>query len=202
MSLYGASAEYGLHCLLYLVDPPPGVTPSSRDLAEFQGVSPSYLAKLFTQLEKAGLVASSEGTAGGYRLARPIDEITVLDVVDALEGGKPLFQCREVRDRCVLGSCHVRRAVAAFAPSMPSCWRANVACAKRWPRRRLPTSRQKSPASSRRGLSPSESAGSNSVLSNDDRRPAVAMPMRTPEDARDSDPGRRLCRTDGGSQRC
>ena len=54
MSLYGASVEYGLHCLLYLVDPPPGVTPSSRDLAEFQGVSPSYVAKLFTQLEKAG----------------------------------------------------------------------------------------------------------------------------------------------------
>ena len=43
MSLYGASVEYGLHCLLYLVDPPPGVTPSSRDLAEFQGISPSYV---------------------------------------------------------------------------------------------------------------------------------------------------------------
>src|SRR5215470_1745430 len=98
MSLYGASVEYGLHCLLYLVDPPQGVVPSSRDLAEFQGVSPSYVAKLFTQLEKARLVASSEGTAGGYWLARPVDEITVLDVVDALEGGKPLFQCREVRD--------------------------------------------------------------------------------------------------------
>jgi Rrf2 family protein len=116
MSLYGASVEYGLHCLLYLVDPPPGVTPSSRDLAEFQGVSPSYVAKLFTQLEKAGLVASSEGTAGGYRLARPIDEMTVLDVVDALEGGKPLFQCREVRDRCVLGSATPasRRGVCAI----------------------------------------------------------------------------------------
>jgi len=56
MSLYGASVEYGLHCLLYLADPPEGVRPSSRDLAEFQGVSPAYIAKLFTQLEKAGLV--------------------------------------------------------------------------------------------------------------------------------------------------
>ncbi len=102
MSLYGAGVEYGLHCLLYLVDPPEGVRPSSRDLAEFQGISPAYIAKLFTQLEKAGLVSASEGVSGGYSLARPASAITVLDVADALEGGKPLFQCREIRDRCVL----------------------------------------------------------------------------------------------------
>ena len=102
MSLYGAGLEYGLHCLLYLVDPPEGVRPSSRDLAEFQGVSPAYIAKLFTQLEKAGLVSASEGVSGGYSLARPASAITVLEVADALEGGKPLFQCREVRERCVL----------------------------------------------------------------------------------------------------
>ena len=53
--------------------------------------------------------------AGGYQLARPVDEITVLDVADALEGGKPLFQCREVRDRCVLGSAGAsRRGVCAI----------------------------------------------------------------------------------------
>lgn len=102
MSLYGASVEYGLHCLLYLVDPPEGVRPSSRDLAEFQGVSPTYIAKLFTALEKAGLVSAAEGVSGGFSLARPPSAITVLDVADALEGGKPLFTCREVRDRCVL----------------------------------------------------------------------------------------------------
>jgi Rrf2 family protein len=102
MSLYGASVEYGLHCLLYLVDSPEGVRPSSRDLAEFQGVSPAYIAKLFTQLEKAGLVSASEGVSGGFSLARPPSAISVLDVADALEGGKPLFTCREVRDRCVL----------------------------------------------------------------------------------------------------
>jgi Rrf2 family protein len=104
MSLYGASVESGLHCLLYLVDPPDGGQPSSKDLAEFQGVSPSYVAKLFTQLEKAGIVTSAEGIRGGFRLARPADRITVLDVVDALEGDKPLFQCRGIRENCVLYS--------------------------------------------------------------------------------------------------
>ena len=102
MSHYGSGVEYGLHCLLHLVGQEDGEAPSSRDLAEFQGVSPSYVAKLFTRLEKAGLVASSEGIGGGFRLARPAGEITVLDVVDALEGAKPLFRCREVRDDCIL----------------------------------------------------------------------------------------------------
>ena len=102
MSHYGSGVEYGLHCLLHLVGRAEGEAPSSRDLAEFQGLSPSYVAKLFTKLEKAGLVTSIEGIGGGFRLARPADAITVLDVVDAVEGDKPLFRCREVRDDCVL----------------------------------------------------------------------------------------------------
>jgi len=102
MGHFGSGVEYGLHCLLYLVDAPAERPPSARDLAEFQGVSPTYVAKLFTQLEKAGLVASAEGVRGGFRLARPAQEITILDVADALEGRKPLFQCREVRAQCIL----------------------------------------------------------------------------------------------------
>lgn len=102
MSLYGSSVEYGLHCLLSLVAPSAGKPPSSRELAEFQGVSPSYVAKLFTKLVQAGLVASGEGIQGGYQLARDPAAITVWDVVYALEGDKPLFQCREIRRDCVL----------------------------------------------------------------------------------------------------
>jgi len=102
MSLYGSNVEYGLHCLLYLVDRPVDSAVGSRDLAEFQGVSPSLVAKLFTQLQKAGIVSSAEGIRGGFRLARSADEISVYDVVRALEGDKPLFQCREIRANCIL----------------------------------------------------------------------------------------------------
>ena len=102
MSLYGSSVEYGLHCLLYLADAPDGSSPSSRDLAEFQGISPSFVAKLFTRLEKAGLVASAEGIGGGFQLARRAGSISVLDVTDALEEGKALFDCKEIRGKCVL----------------------------------------------------------------------------------------------------
>lgn len=95
------SVEYGLHCLLWLADF--GDRPlSSRDLADLQGISPSFVAKIFPLLEKAGIVTASEGLRGGYRLARPPAEISVLQVVDAIEGDKPLFDCQEIRGRCAL----------------------------------------------------------------------------------------------------
>ncbi len=102
MSLYGSSVEYGLHCLLHLVNWSGEGLPSSRDLAEYQGVSPSFVAKLFTKLDKAGIVTSTEGADGGFQLAHPPGKISVLDVVDALEEDKPLFQCREIRANCIL----------------------------------------------------------------------------------------------------
>lgn len=101
MAYITTSVEYGLHCLLWLVgnDDRPV---SSRDLAELQGVSPSFLAKIFPKLEKAGIVKASEGVRGGYLLARPADKISFLDVIDAIEGKKPLFDCQEVRGRCAV----------------------------------------------------------------------------------------------------
>lgn len=67
MALYGASVEQALHCLL-LVDSPPERNISSFDLAEFQGLSPSYLAKLLAQLKNAGLLIATECAIGKYQL--------------------------------------------------------------------------------------------------------------------------------------
>lgn len=102
MALYGNTVEQALHCLLLLVGQDESGLPSTRDLAEFQGVSPSFVAKHFTKLKKAGIVLSVEGVKGGFRLGRPPSDISVLDVVDAIEGKKPLFQCREIRQACIL----------------------------------------------------------------------------------------------------
>ena len=103
LSHISVGVEYGLHCLLYLAGPPHGVDSASvRDLAELQGLPIDYAAKLFTKLRRAGLVASTEGRNGGFRLARPAGEISVLDVVRAIDGRKPLFDCRDVRKQCVL----------------------------------------------------------------------------------------------------
>lgn len=102
MSLYGASIETGLHCLVSLVNPPDSGPPSTRELAEFQGVSPSYVAKLFTKLAKAGLITSAEGIRGGFRIAKDPAQVSVWDVVSVLEPDKPLFRCREIRKDFVL----------------------------------------------------------------------------------------------------
>jgi Rrf2 family protein len=106
MSFISTGVEYALHCLLFLVTPPGAkVEANVRDLAVLQGVSVEYLAKLFTKLSKAGLVIATEGARGGFALSRPAEEISFLDVVAAIDGQKPLFECREVRTRCaVFGS--------------------------------------------------------------------------------------------------
>ncbi len=95
------SVEYGIHCLLWLAGPDRAPV-SSRDLAELQGISTSFVAKIFPKLEKAGIVRSSEGVHGGYVLAKTPAQISVLEIVDAIEGRKPLFDCREIRGRCAL----------------------------------------------------------------------------------------------------
>ncbi|MEK1888741.1 MAG: Rrf2 family transcriptional regulator [Phyllobacterium sp.] len=101
VSLYGAAVEYGIHCMLWLIEPRPKPV-SSRDLAELQGVPSTLLARIMPKLEKAGLVVSTSGISGGYRLAKAPQEITVLDIVDAIDGGKSVFACKDIRRNCVL----------------------------------------------------------------------------------------------------
>jgi Rrf2 family protein len=103
MSLYSAGVEYGIHCLIFLVGNRGDTREASvRDLAELQGVPLDYLAKIFTKLAKAQLVVATEGVRGGFKLARPSDEITLLDIVNAIDGRKLIFDCREIRGRCAL----------------------------------------------------------------------------------------------------
>lgn len=109
MAHVSTGVEYALHCLLFIADERQGNgardgrgQPGTRDLAELQGVPAEFTAKLFTKLQKAGLVETVEGAHGGVRLARPADSITVDDVVLAIDGERALFECREIRARCAV----------------------------------------------------------------------------------------------------
>ncbi|MEB0090879.1 Rrf2 family transcriptional regulator [Pseudomonas sp. CCI4.2] len=103
MSLYSAGVEYGIHCLIFLVgERGESREASVRELAELQGVPLDYLAKIFTKLAKANLVVATEGVRGGFKLAKPSDEISILDIVNAIDGRKLIFDCREIRGRCAL----------------------------------------------------------------------------------------------------
>ncbi len=114
-----AGVEWAIHCCVVLSEAEAPV-PAQR-LAEFHGVSRTYLAKHLQQLSRAGLVASLEGRVGGYRLTRPGAEITVLDVVLAIEGDEPAFRCTEIRlngplpasGEACLRPCGVARAMYA-----------------------------------------------------------------------------------------
>jgi Rrf2 family protein len=99
---YSVGVEYGLHCLVYLIDLPEDSTIGIKELAAFQGVSETYLSKIFGKLAKAGIVRSVPGVKGGYRLAKPPAEISFWDVVEAVEGARPIFQCKNVKDQCLL----------------------------------------------------------------------------------------------------
>jgi Rrf2 family protein len=95
----GDGVEWALHCCVLLAAlPPDDALPATR-LAEYHGVPGAYLAKHLQALARAGIVESTPGRRGGYRLARPANTITFLDVVEAVEGDEPAFRCTEIRQR-------------------------------------------------------------------------------------------------------
>lgn len=91
--------EWGLHCGVLLAALPRGSVLRGSDLAEFHGVSESYLLKHLQALVRAELFESVPGPKGGFRLARPPETISLLDVVTAIEGAQPAFRCTEIRQR-------------------------------------------------------------------------------------------------------
>lgn len=83
-----AQEEYGLRCLLQVARRAPGegsAPASIREVAEAEGLSPDYAAKLLRVLRQAGLLLSERGAAGGYRLARPPAEVPLLEVLRVLD---------------------------------------------------------------------------------------------------------------------
>ncbi len=61
-----------------------------RDIADYHGVPARFLVQILLQLKGAGLVVSTRGAAGGYQLAKPPSEITLGEVMSAIEGDEPL----------------------------------------------------------------------------------------------------------------
>ena len=91
--------EWGIHCATILGALPEGVALSAARLAEYHGVPAAYLAKHLQALTRAGVFVAVPGPRGGYRLARPAAEVTVLDIVEAVDGSQPAFRCTEIRRR-------------------------------------------------------------------------------------------------------
>lgn len=91
--------EWAAHCAVVLSTVPPDKAIPAATLAEFHGVPGPYLAKSLQALARAGIIASVAGRHGGYRLTRPASEITLLDIVRAVDGDDRFFRCTEIRQR-------------------------------------------------------------------------------------------------------
>ena len=74
----GEGLEWSLHCCTVLGSLPPGVALPASRLAEFHDVPPAYLAKQLQAMSRAGIVETTPGRRGGYRLARPAGEVSLL----------------------------------------------------------------------------------------------------------------------------
>jgi Rrf2 family protein len=127
----GQGVEWALHCCTVLaLVPPDNTLPASR-LAEYHGVPPAYLAKHLQSLAQVGIVESVAGRRGGYRLARGANEISVLDVVEAVEGAEPAFRCTEIRRRgpARLPASEYRNpcGIARVMAQAEDAWRAELA---------------------------------------------------------------------------
>ncbi len=89
--------EWGVHCATLLALAPDGKPVRREFMATHYGLPDAYLGKNLQAMAKAGVLHAIPGPRGGYRLARAAAEITVLEVVEALEGSAPVFSCQEIR---------------------------------------------------------------------------------------------------------
>ena len=92
--------RYGIHAMYDLAVHYGDGPQSIKCIAERQNVPEAYLEQLIAMLRRAKLVISNRGAQGGYRLAREPREITVGDVLRALEGGLNLVDCLDEEDAC------------------------------------------------------------------------------------------------------
>ncbi|MGP1282276.1 MAG: RrF2 family transcriptional regulator [Parasphingopyxis sp.] len=109
--------EWAAHAAALMSALPPGRGLRAEALARYHGVPGPYMAKQMQALSKAGIVHAARGKHGGYRLARPAGEITLWDVMTAIEGRKPAFTCTEIRQNGPCGAepeqCRQKCAIAA-----------------------------------------------------------------------------------------
>jgi Rrf2 family protein len=108
-----ASEEYGLRCLLRVADAGADDPVSISQIAESEGLSPEYTAKLMRELRLGELVQSVRGADGGYRLTRPAAQISVWSALQVLGGdffSERFCDCHPgQRARCVRSSdCSLR----------------------------------------------------------------------------------------------
>lgn len=108
-----AKGKYGLKALVHLAQFPPGQLALVADVAQANNIPKKFLDAILGELRNAGIVQSRKGKGGGYRLARPAEEINVGSIVRVLDGPLAPIPCAshtryEACDDCDVATCQVR----------------------------------------------------------------------------------------------
>lgn len=102
-------ADYALRAMLFLAELEPNQRAATSQIAEIQHIPPSFLAKIISQLSIAGLIHTSRGARGGVSLAKVPEAISVLEVVEAIDGPISLNECSASPEGCPFGEkCPIR----------------------------------------------------------------------------------------------
>lgn len=94
------AGEYAVRCSLYLSSQPRGEIVSRREIAREMDIPNQFLGKIAQQLARAGIIEIIQGPKGGYRLRVPPEELTLLDVVEAVTGEIFLNDCLLSPESC------------------------------------------------------------------------------------------------------
>ncbi len=96
-------ADYAVRAVLYLARMGSEQRAATSQIAQEQQIPPSFLAKIVSQLSVAGLLQTSRGARGGVSLARPPEQISLLEVVEAIDGPILLNECVSGNGACTFG---------------------------------------------------------------------------------------------------
>jgi len=106
--------DYGIRGMIYLANLSRGHVALVRDVAAAQDVPESYMAKIFQDLSRSGLMISHRGAKGGFSLGRTPDEISLRELIEALEGPIALLPCLDPHRQCDRSpTCTLHHAMAA-----------------------------------------------------------------------------------------
>jgi Rrf2 family transcriptional regulator, iron-sulfur cluster assembly transcription factor len=92
--------DYAIRGMVYLADRPVGTVCLLAEIAADVNASKALLAKIFQQFAKLGLVSSSRGAGGGFTLGRPTEKISLLEIIEAVEGPILLNRCLLAEGTC------------------------------------------------------------------------------------------------------
>ena len=102
-------ADYALMAMKHLATRPDSASASAREIAEQYDIPIELMAKVLQRLARRGLLTSHQGTRGGYRLARATAQISVADIIQAIDGPLTVTACSTEAENCgQYSKCSVR----------------------------------------------------------------------------------------------